>query len=754
MNQGFLTHSHNESYLRLLPKEGKDPNYLKNWRPITLSNCDLKLITKTFSIRMAKNLNCTIGHQQTAYLKSRQITDNLNIMQYVIEKSIESNKGSMIMSLDAEKAFDSIEHWYIKKVLNKLGLGGFNGIFDLLYSNQRVNILLNKQIAGSYNIKNGVKQGDALSCILFIMGIEPLIKNIENDATIPHLSLGDIRVPKILSYADDVACLIHPTQSNLDAIFMHYEKMTNVSGLKLNAEKTEIIELLGNGTYDVSYLGSRSQVSTSHVIKINGLQLSFDTTISTKLNMDKLFNSLESQLKQWSKRYLSILGKIQIVKTFGLSQILYIASTIVIPQQMEKKITELIYRFIWNNDINSKKAPDRIKRSILTNKVKDLGFGMIDYREVIRSIRLKMLLRLSTNKSHPMHDIIMRNINTSVINVENINKITVCIDHTIREVKKDWKYLLTKPPETQIPLLKNIILNEYVGNLLIPRFRSSRLGRLYRHDRLNDISGLTPNHPLIKKLDKKVGNFLTNTWDIPITLNNINSFTYLPTKNKILLAAQATSQAIRLHNSNESKVIPKLTRGTSVDGLAKLGNRIARITNCKLQTILLRALHGDIYSRSRMLKFGMVESDCCDRCGQTETIEHMLLECTQVKELWCLLSKLTSIPTIDLNTVLGYHDYHDKTTLTIHSEIIRRLLAIERPTIDKYKLLKSVISRLGIVEQGISKLVITDMLKTLEQLTQSDTSTMVLSLAASSPSVPEPVSDPESMSQFVSSGLG
>ena len=52
---GNLTHSHEDSYLKLLPKEGKDLKQLKNWRPITLSNCDIKIITKSLANKLAKN---------------------------------------------------------------------------------------------------------------------------------------------------------------------------------------------------------------------------------------------------------------------------------------------------------------------------------------------------------------------------------------------------------------------------------------------------------------------------------------------------------------------------------------------------------------------------------------------------------------------------------------------------------------------------------------------------------------------------
>ena len=109
-----LTNSHTDSYLKLLPKAGKNLLLLKNWRPITLSNCDFKVITKTLASRLTNGLSNMISHNQTAYIKGRQITDNLHLLQYAIEKAVEIDESTAIVSLNAEKAFDSIEHWYIR----------------------------------------------------------------------------------------------------------------------------------------------------------------------------------------------------------------------------------------------------------------------------------------------------------------------------------------------------------------------------------------------------------------------------------------------------------------------------------------------------------------------------------------------------------------------------------------------------------------------------------------------------------------
>lgn len=91
------------------------------------------------------------------------------------------------------------------------------------------------------------------------------------------------------------------------------------------------------------------------------------------------------------------MGKIQIFKTFGLSQILYCGILINFDKFQVKKLNKLIYRFIWNKNMDTPKAPDRIKRSILKNRVTNLGFGMIDWTEVLDGLRVKSLLKYLYN---------------------------------------------------------------------------------------------------------------------------------------------------------------------------------------------------------------------------------------------------------------------------------------------------------------------------------------------------------------------
>ena len=104
-----------------------------------------------------------------------------------------------------------------------------------------------------------------------------------------------------------------------------------------------------------------------------------------------------------------------------------------------------------------------------------------------------------------------------------------------------------------------------------------------------------------------------------------------------------------------------------------------------------------------MCRFGMIDENQCQRCNEVETTAHLLHECPYVIKVWQEISKLTGIKSYSINEVLGLHPFHDKVTITIHAETIRRLMAIDRPIIDPKVLVKSVVSNLYILERGVTK---------------------------------------------------
>ena len=102
---------------------------------------------------------------------------------------------------------------------------------------------------------------------------------------------------------------------------------------------------------------------------------------------------MEKQLNQWSKRNLTPFGKITVIKTLILSQIVHILTSLPNPSEnIKKEINVMFYNFIWD------KKPDKIKRKIANKKLLDGGLGMIDVGIFTQSLKLTWLRRNYTSR--------------------------------------------------------------------------------------------------------------------------------------------------------------------------------------------------------------------------------------------------------------------------------------------------------------------------------------------------------------------
>ena len=100
-----------------------DPNLIKNWRPLTLLNCDYKIATKAVANRIKAMLSKLISHDQTGFIKDRFIGENLRLTDRVIKYTAAKDIPGLLLFLDFEKAFDTLEWPFIHKTLEHFGFG-------------------------------------------------------------------------------------------------------------------------------------------------------------------------------------------------------------------------------------------------------------------------------------------------------------------------------------------------------------------------------------------------------------------------------------------------------------------------------------------------------------------------------------------------------------------------------------------------------------------------------------------------------
>ena len=135
---GELSTSQKQVVITLIEKKGKDKRYIQNWRPISLLNVDVKLISKVLAMRLKKVIDKVIRPDQTAYIPGCLIGKSIRLISDILEYTeVEQMEGCMFAA-DIEKAFDSVDHNFLIAVLKKFGLGHefIQWVKTLLYDQQ------------------------------------------------------------------------------------------------------------------------------------------------------------------------------------------------------------------------------------------------------------------------------------------------------------------------------------------------------------------------------------------------------------------------------------------------------------------------------------------------------------------------------------------------------------------------------------------------------------------------------------------
>ena len=93
----------------MIPKKDEPLQKLKNWRPITLLNCDYKIASKAIASRVKAVLQNLVDNDQTAFLKGRSIAENICLINNIISYTESKNIPGLLLFVDFQKAFYTIE---------------------------------------------------------------------------------------------------------------------------------------------------------------------------------------------------------------------------------------------------------------------------------------------------------------------------------------------------------------------------------------------------------------------------------------------------------------------------------------------------------------------------------------------------------------------------------------------------------------------------------------------------------------------
>uniref|UniRef100_A0AAR2JRJ2 Reverse transcriptase domain-containing protein n=1 Tax=Pygocentrus nattereri TaxID=42514 RepID=A0AAR2JRJ2_PYGNA len=344
-NNHTISPNMNSANISLLLKPGKDPTLPSSYRPISLINVDLKIICKVLARRLEKITPYIIHSDQTGFIKGRHSADNTRRLINIIDYCSINKLEKIVVSLDAEKAFDRVNWKFLLAVLHKFGFGpSFINWIETLYSSPNARVRTNDLISQSFSLQRGTRQGCPLSPSMFIIFIEPLAAKIRQNVNIKGIQTENTD-HKISLYADDVLLFLGNSQTALLKTITLIDKFSSVSDYSINWSKSTVLPL------NCKFQNIITTSLQSGNIRYLGINFSPRLSDLVRLNHIPLLKTIEDDLTRWNSLPISLMGRVATIKMMILPKVNYLF--LMIPNKPSiawfKSLDSYISKFLWKS---------------------------------------------------------------------------------------------------------------------------------------------------------------------------------------------------------------------------------------------------------------------------------------------------------------------------------------------------------------------------------------------------------------------
>ncbi|XP_075499183.1 uncharacterized protein LOC142537561 [Primulina tabacum] len=360
--QGFTA-----TTITLIPKVA-GAHAWSDFRPISLCNVTNKIISKLLYSRLRVVAERLISPNQSGFVPGRMISDNILLAQELTHSlTLPTRGGNVILKLDMAKAYDRVQWPFLFEVLRHFGFS--ERVVEMVsacISHCHFSVNINGSLSGFFGSTRGLRQGDPLSPMLFILGAEYLSRGLDRlylqHPELRYRSGCDILISH-LAYADDVIIFANGGSRSLRrlmGLLHHYE---NCSGQLVNAVKSSVI------------LPPRcSERLRSRILRIT------------------------RKLEGWEIRTLSPGSRITLIRSVLLSMPIYLFQVVQPPLAVMEKLELVFNAFLWGSRTLEKKWHwAKWSRACLPLMEGGLGFRRL--KDLVDSFSIKLWFRFRQGSS-------------------------------------------------------------------------------------------------------------------------------------------------------------------------------------------------------------------------------------------------------------------------------------------------------------------------------------------------------------------
>ncbi|CAH9101719.1 unnamed protein product [Cuscuta europaea] len=348
-NSGKLLKQTNHTVVALIPKTSHDPS-AADFRPISCTNVIYKVITKIIASRMIPCLPELIDPSQGAFIDGRLMLDNVFIAQELVKGYTRKRMSPRSMiKVDLRKAYDTISWDFLKSVLLTIGFPTrfVQWIMECV-STSSYSISINGILHGHIKGKRGLRQGDPMSPLLFVVCLEYFSRLLHMRNKVSsfkfHPKCGKLNISHV-AYADDRMLFSRGDYPSIKVLIDALEQFGTVSGLRVNFDKSNIflgglvdhdlahiLDLIDfkEGTFPVRYVG----------IPLAPLKIAV-------AQYAPLLESITNFITAWNTKSLFYAGRVKLIKSVIQGVHSFWLQALPIPKTVLDRITSICRIFLW-----------------------------------------------------------------------------------------------------------------------------------------------------------------------------------------------------------------------------------------------------------------------------------------------------------------------------------------------------------------------------------------------------------------------